>query len=337
MRLLICTQAVDRDDPVLGFFHRWIEEFAARCEKISVICLRKGAYHVPGNVSVFSLGKETGSGRLRSVLNLYRLLWKLRDEHDVVFVHMNQEYVLLGWGFWKLWGKKILLWRNHAKGNWMTRLAVLFSDEVFCTSPQSFTARFAKTKIMPVGVDTYFFTPNPSVRKKSNSILFLGRIAPVKNVDIFVEALRELKSRGVKFSATIAGGSSEKDEEYEEVIRRKVSAYGLDGAVVFVGAVSQSEALKLYREHELYVNLTPSGSMDKTIFEALASGCTAVVSNKGLLEILGEALITEDDSPEIAGKIEQAFKNQTSHRDFVVEKHSLATLSSEVLHSRDNG
>ena len=27
MKLLICTQAADRDDPVLGFFYRWIEEF----------------------------------------------------------------------------------------------------------------------------------------------------------------------------------------------------------------------------------------------------------------------------------------------------------------------
>lgn len=42
MRLLILTQAVDLDDPVLGFFHRWIVEFAKRFDTIEVICLKAG-------------------------------------------------------------------------------------------------------------------------------------------------------------------------------------------------------------------------------------------------------------------------------------------------------
>ena len=58
-RLLITTQAVDLDDPVLGFFHRWIEEFAKHCESISVICLKEGRHDLPDNVHVYSLGKPS--------------------------------------------------------------------------------------------------------------------------------------------------------------------------------------------------------------------------------------------------------------------------------------
>ena len=36
MRLLICTQAIDRNDPALGFFVSWVREFAAHFEKITV-------------------------------------------------------------------------------------------------------------------------------------------------------------------------------------------------------------------------------------------------------------------------------------------------------------
>ena len=58
MRLLILTQKVDINDNNLGFFHRWIEEFARHCESVIVVCLQKGEYHLPPNVKILSLGKE---------------------------------------------------------------------------------------------------------------------------------------------------------------------------------------------------------------------------------------------------------------------------------------
>ena len=58
MKILICTQKVDLNDDILGFFHSWIAEFAKQCEKVTVICLYKGEYDLPGNVKVLSLGKE---------------------------------------------------------------------------------------------------------------------------------------------------------------------------------------------------------------------------------------------------------------------------------------
>ena len=58
MKLLILTQKVDKNDPILGFFHRWVEEFARHCEQVTVIALGVGEYDLPQNVRVFSLGKE---------------------------------------------------------------------------------------------------------------------------------------------------------------------------------------------------------------------------------------------------------------------------------------
>ena len=85
---------------------------------------------MPANVSVYSLGKEGGVSRIAYVLNFYRYIWKLRNDYDAVFVHMNQEYVLLGWKFWWLLGKRVVLWRNHKKGSVFTRLAALLSRAV---------------------------------------------------------------------------------------------------------------------------------------------------------------------------------------------------------------
>ena len=44
MKLLVVTQAMDEQDPVLGFFVRWVEELAKRAERIEVICLKEGKH-----------------------------------------------------------------------------------------------------------------------------------------------------------------------------------------------------------------------------------------------------------------------------------------------------
>jgi len=281
MRLLILTQKVAKNDPVLGFFHRWIKEFAKNFEKVTVICLEKGGYSLPANVSVLSLGKEDTMiyhsvlRRLYYICRFYKYIWQERKNYDAVFVHMNQEYILLGWKFWKLWGKKIYLWRNHAKGNILTDLAVLLSHKVFCTSPSSYTARFKKTKLMPVGIDTEFFKPDPAVLRRPNSILFLGRIAPVKKVLEFIDWVKS-----TAYTATIAGPILSEDRKYGEEVKRK-----LNDKIKLIGPVSQAEARKLYQSHETYANFTPAGSMDKTVFEAAASGAKLEVRNPDLKNV----------------------------------------------------
>jgi len=280
MRLMIVTQKVDRKDPILGFFHRWIEEFAKHYEFVTVLCLEMGEYNLPSNVKVLSLGKEKLKIKnwklkikFRYILNFYQYIWQERKNYDVVFVHMNQEYILLGGLLWRFFGKKIFLWRNHGYGNVFTKVAVFLSDKIFYTSPRSFTARFKKSVKMPVGIDTDFFKPDPSVTRTPNSILFLGRISPIKKVLEFVEWFNLL---GEKFTATVAGAALPKDKAYEEFVLSRA----LDkNRIKFIGAVNQEQALKLYQTHEIYVNKTPAGSFDKTIVEAAACGMKLMVDN----------------------------------------------------------
>ena len=41
-KLLFITQKVDKDDDVLGVYHRWLEKLAEKLDMIYVICLYKG-------------------------------------------------------------------------------------------------------------------------------------------------------------------------------------------------------------------------------------------------------------------------------------------------------
>ncbi len=310
-KLLIITQKVDKDDPILGFFHRWIEEFAKNVERVTVICLERGKFNLPENVKVLSLGKEGGQSRLKYLFNFYKYLWRERKNYGVVFVHMNQEYVLLGCLFWKIWGKKVIMWRNHATGNFFTRVAVYLSDKVFCTSPQSYTAKFRKTEIMPVGVDAETFFSDPVVKKMSRSILALGRISAVKRLTLLVQALLELSRRQVNFTATIVGSPvTGADEVYEKRLHLLAESLIRSGQLVFRPAVPNHQTPDIYRAHEIYVNLTPSGSMDKTIFEAMACGCVVILE--------------KEDGSGLAGKIEKKFS--TIPGRYSASEHSLISL-----------
>ncbi|MBI2410249.1 glycosyltransferase family 4 protein [Candidatus Kaiserbacteria bacterium] len=344
-RLLIVTQAVDAEDPVLGFFVRWLAEFSRRLERIEVICLTEGGHALPGNVRVHSLGKRTGTiyhtslaRKLRYTARFLGIVWKMRHGYDCVFVHMNQEYVLLGGLLWRLWGKKVFLWRNHAKGDIGTRLAVLLAHKIFYTSPQSFTARFRKARRMPVGIDTDFFKPDASFPAEPNSILFLGRIAPVKKVEEFIEALHALQEQGVEFSATVAGPVLPLDADYEKRVRMCVSAYGLESKVRFLGPVTQEEARALYREHFLYVNLTSAGSMDKTIFEAMACETPVLAANEALLGEIDSRCVLGAKGEEISARLKEFLSLPPAEkaslggalREYVVRKHSLRKLAGAI-------
>jgi hypothetical protein len=160
MKLLVVTQTVDSTDPVLGFFHGWILALAQRVESVEVICLFEGEHELPANVRVHSLGKEKEKqSPIVYATRFFALAWNLRDQYDRVFVHMNQEYLLIAGWLWALLRKPAYLWRNHYAGSWLTDCAALFCTKVFCTSKHSYTATYKKTKLMPVGVDLERFVP----------------------------------------------------------------------------------------------------------------------------------------------------------------------------------
>lgn len=336
MKLLIITQSVDIEDPVLGFFHDWILRFAKNFDKVTVICLKKGKNNLPNNVQILSLGKEQGLSKFSYLVNFFRFIFKYIKEYDSVFVHMNEEYVVLGGIFWKLFGKKVFFWRNHKKGSFITRLAVLFSEKVFCTSKQSFTAQFSKTHIMPVGVDTDLFSIKIPINQRGNTLLSLGRIDPVKKIDILADAFAGMGSED--FNLSIVGNSTSKHQAHFDEIVSKLSS--LKGKVLFFDSVTHKMTADFYNKNRFFINLTPSGSFDKTIIEAMSSGCLVFTSNEDLFPFLSSfEKVFDLKIDNLRNQIKSAFlipsekltEISNHNRQYVLENHSLDRLFSEFL------
>lgn len=350
MRVLFITQKIDQNDDVLGVYHRWISELAFKVDSISAICLFRGAVDLPSNVRVYSLGKEEKLGKWAYLKNLFRYIWHLRDSYDVVFVHMNPEYVILGGLLWKILGKKIVLWYAHYLSNWRIKLAAALADRIVTSYSLAFPFPSKKLEILQQGIDTKLFNPVKTYRTKSEElrILFLGRIAPVKNLDVLIKAI-QLVSQSLPVKLSVVGAPTAgrpAEVEYLNYNKKLAADMGLSGLISFNDPVPNKDTPPVYRKHDLFINLTVTGSFDKSTLEAMACGLPVLVSNRAFEEILGshlasQLMFAEGDHRELAEKIvrfaampvEKRREIGKQLRSITVEKHDLSVLISRLAGS----
>ena len=387
-KLLFITQKVDRQDDLLGIYHRWIEELAGRFDKISVICLYQGRNELPQNVYVYSLGKEkyhdadvrinadqriadsknqqsasSASNprhphhiksrflyRLIYIWRFYRYLWLLRHDYNTVFVHMNPEYVILGGLLWKLWNKKIILWYAHYLANLKLRVAAFFPDLIVTSTRLAYPLKSKKLLVLQQGIDTSRFRPaNPKsqIPNPKFRILFLGRIAPVKHIEVLLQALATLENSGRQpITLTVVGEptAGKPDEfEYYESLKKLTEELDLTYLVEWRPRVPNYATPEIFNGHDLFVNLTDTGSFDKSTLEAMACGLPVVVSNKAFKEIfppplVNQLLFEEKNYQDLAKKILEFLKLSKNDqvliakkmRTIIMEQHNLINLMDKL-------
>jgi len=342
MRLLITTQAVDLDEPVLNFFHRWIEELAKRVESIEVICLKEGEHHLPANVRVYTLGKPSSAttslgfiARIKYTLRFLSFAWKLRDTYDTVFVHMNPEYIVLAGWFWKLSGKKVALWYNHPARPWSLVVASWFADIIFHTSPYAASAYYAQAKRMPAGIDTDVFKLIPVERDRSEAYM-QGRITPDKRVHVALAALRELR-KSTDARLTIVGPLL--NPVYAAELKQEYASELASGAATFAGSKRNSETPALYSAAGVAINLAEAGHFDKTVLEPMACETPVIVGSPAFAGLIPEEWVVDGtDSHALAEALarlialpEAEYRALGSHlRAGVVREHSLTALADRL-------
>lgn len=334
-KLLIITQKVDSRDQLLGFFIGWIKEFSKSFNKITILCLESNEVTLPGNVRVISLGKDRGLSKPSQLLNFYKNIYSRRDEYDYVFVHMNPIWVVLGSIPWKLMNKGVFLWYTTKGVTVKLRLATLLVDKIFTASKESFRIQSKKVVVTGHGIDTDLFRPEDNKEvNKSICILSVGRLAPVKNYETLIEASKILNDQGFDFSVTLIGQAAlAKDRAYEIKIKNLIKEYGLTDRFKFLGKISHENLPGIYREYDLFVHLSQTGSLDKVILEAIASGLNPISCNDASRSFLDQEHVFSNNNPsELADKIiaQSGKPFRSDLREYVVENHGLSKLVNKI-------
>jgi len=327
-RLLIVTQKIDINDENLGFFHRWVEEFSVHFSHISVIAAFVGPHNFSQNINVYSLGKEKSVSKWRRIYKFWELFSRHYAESDIVFFHMIPEFVIAASPFLFSLKKPSGLWYVHRSVTRNLKIAERLVDFVFTASPLSF--RIPSKKVIYTGhaIDVERFMPVSGGEKGGLRMLVLGRISPVKDIGSVIQACALLKDWDYPWTLSIIGGPvMERDQEYLDILKHAVKDLGLEHRVSFEGSHPYSKIGEIYREHDMFISMSTTGSVDKAVLEACASGLTVLTANEAFRGLLEPPYFLERRSPEM---LVERIKNLASEnrpnmrlRELVVKNHSL--------------
>jgi len=309
MKLLIITQKVDLEDDLLGFFNGWIKEFAKNFERVFVITLAKGEYDLPGNVEIFSLGKEKGTVKLIQALKFFKLLVRYTRRCDGVFAHMSPLFALSAWPFTKIFRKKLVFWYLHRSSSFKAQLAARLSDFVATASKESLRIRGRNIIEVGHGINSDLFKTERNLAPgKPTNIISVGRISPIKGFETLIKAIKIVLETKIGVNLKIIGRPVMRgDEDYLLKLKKMTSDLNLDGSIQFKGFAPYKIMPAVYREADLSVNLAPKGGIDKVVLESMASGLLVLTSNDAFKKYFGKynsiLLFEHGNSVDLAEKI----------------------------------
>lgn len=313
LRVLMVTQKVDLDDDILGFTHTWVNKLAERLNWLHVLALSVGRYELRDNITLYSMGKERGIGRLRRFLNFNRIVAPLllRRRVDVVLIHMCPRYAILAASYTKLMRVPMVMWFTHRSVNNELRIAHWLVDKVVTAAEESFRLKSDKVVITGHGIDTDRFKPH-DVRREDNAmvILSVGRISPIKDYETMIKAADILVNRNevqnVRF-VIVGGVPLRAQEQYFARLKEMIADLGLIQHFQFAGAIPYDEVALYYQNCVLTVNMCPTGGADKAVLESMACGKPAVVCNKTFAPVFGgdapNLLFEERNASDLAKRI----------------------------------
>ncbi|RLC66439.1 MAG: hypothetical protein DRI52_12040, partial [Chloroflexi bacterium] len=250
LRVLMITQKVDLDDDVLGFTHTWVNKLAEKVGWLYVLALAVGRHKLHDNVTLCSMGKERGAGRLRRLMNFTRIVAPLllRRRVDVVFIHMVPLYAVLAAPWAKLAHVPVVMWYTHKHVGLTLRVAHALVDKVVTASKESFRLPSDKVIVTGHGIDTELFKPAEGPRpERPFTVLSVGRISPIKDYETLIRAadilVNERGLRGVRFVVVGDAGTPEQ-VAYREQLLAEVRRRGLSDHFEFVGAVPHERVVE---------------------------------------------------------------------------------------------
>ena len=152
-----------------------------------------------------------------------------------------------------------------------------------------YQAPLGNIEVIPAGVNLDTFKPLDQAEsraelniKEQRVLLYVGRIEPLKGIDILLSAVPMLEY-GDDLRVLIVGGNPSNDRELERLKSLTVEL-GIADAVTFTGSVPQDTLPTYYSAADAFVLPSHSESFGLAPLEAMACGTPVVVSRVGGLK-----------------------------------------------------
>jgi glycosyltransferase involved in cell wall biosynthesis len=147
-----------------------------------------------------------------------------------------------------------------------------------CAPSQGLKALSEKTdpfpvQVVPNGINTDLFRPEPERHAKVPTLLSVGRLHTQKNVGYLLHLVAALKNK-TEIRAQIIGDGPE-----HPGLERTAAALGITECVQFSGWLSREAVREAYQSARFLVHASSYEGMSNVILEALASGLPVIASD----------------------------------------------------------
>jgi glycosyltransferase involved in cell wall biosynthesis len=130
--------------------------------------------------------------------------------------------------------------------------------------------------IVHCGVDLERFKLKQYPNDNKFTILFVGRMDPIKGLTVLLKAIQNLTNSGVDCRLDIVG-----DGPMYDVLFKNVEEMGLIEKVIFNGAVGQEEIVDHFNRAQILVISSFMEGIPVVLMEAMAKGLAVVATNVG--------------------------------------------------------
>jgi phosphatidylinositol alpha-mannosyltransferase len=150
---------------------------------------------------------------------------------------------------------------------------VVYTEDYVPLVCRAYGVPAGRVHVIPGGIDP----PPPQDgdgARREDTVLFVGRLSPQKNLFLLLDALRLLRERGRPASLRIVG-----EGEEEGRIREGVRARGFDGCVVLLGRLEGENLAREFRSAALLALPSERESFGLVLVEAMGHGTPVVATD----------------------------------------------------------
>ena len=203
----------------------------------------------------------------------------------------------------------------------------------------------ARIEVVPCGVDLKLFRPLPPSEAKAHlempqdhkMVLFVGRIEPLKGIDVLIEAmalaLRDMDQLRDEICLCIIGGDPDVDAHMMDremaQLQEMREKLGIADVVTFLGKIAQDVLPYYYSAAEVCVVPSHYESFGMVALEAMACGTPVIASRVGGLTFTVKDghtgfLVPKEDPEALAEKLRLLLCDEDLHRDMGRQATQLA-------------
>jgi glycosyltransferase involved in cell wall biosynthesis len=158
------------------------------------------------------------------------------------------------------------------------------TDLTLCPSTETrellYSNGIQNTGIFSRGIDTKKFSPGLRSDKLRNELgikdkivmLYVGRVAPEKDIDVMLEAYNQIIDKYRDKIALIITGDGPELDKYKKSFPK---------GTIFTGYKKGEELAKIYASSDIFVFPSPTETFGNVVLEAMASGLPVIAPNAG--------------------------------------------------------